>query len=142
MDPRELRLARRRERLQQQDEMADANANQGGQDAVILAALEAIVARLQPAAPAFHRSPARSNINNLIDFKIEPGKGIYKESQKGEADKYDLSKLGLMPFTQSIKEAAQRLGCSIGPTSVCHFTPADGEPAVNIIDHYGEVSKD
>ena len=100
---------------------------------MILAALEAIVARLQPAAPAFHRSPARSNINNLIDFKIEPGKGIYKESLKGEAHKYDLSKLGLMPFTHSIKAAAQHLRCSIGPASVCHFTPADGQPAVNII---------
>lgn len=141
--------------------MANNNNNaQGGQPdfAAILAALQqtvtqltqgqqalvqgqqAIVNQLQPNAVAFHRSPARSNLNDLLDLTSRSGKAIYEETQKGDETKYDLSKPGLVPFTTSIKQAAQRLGCATGASSVTNFTPADGQTAVNIIDHYGNLS--
>ena len=113
-----------------------ATLAQGQQD------LTTVVGRLTPVRPAvgFHLSPAQFAHGDLIDLTSRAGKSIYEETQRGEEDKYDLSKSGLTPFAKQIQEASSRLDCSNGLTSVCHFTPDDATPAVNIIDHYGEVT--
>ena len=110
------------------------------------AALTDIVTRISTPAPppavAFHLSPAQSALNELLDLTTRAGKAIYEETKSGAKVKYDMAKEGLSMFIKEIQESAERLGCSQGTTSVCHFTPKDGEPAVNIIDHFGEVSKE
>ena len=140
--------------------MANNNDAQGGQPdfATVLNALWQVVTQLaqeqqalaqgqqatanqlQPNAITLHRSPTRSNMNDLLNLTSRSGKAIYEETQKGEESKYDLSKKDLIPFTTSIKHTAQRLSCSYGASSVTNFTPSDGEAAANIIDHYGELS--
>lgn len=120
-----------------------ANDPNAAQMNAIVQALQAVANQLAPAAPAataFHRSPAQSDSTALLDFATRTGRSVYEESQRGEETKYDLSKDKLAPFRDAILSAADRLSCSTQPTSVCHFTPADGEAPVNIITNYGQVS--
>lgn len=95
----------------------------------------------QPAGnTAFHTSPAGRDINAIIDMGSRSGKSIYDESMAGTLTKYDLSKAGLNPFLDEITEAASRLGCSTGNTSVVAYTPEDGAEPVSIIANYGMLS--
>ena len=159
---RTIRQEQRLRALQQQPDVPIVPANMANNDQLnaVLAALQQNMAALAqgqvdlataiqglapaPAGPVpFHLSPAQCDPTTLVDLRSRSGKAIYEETQKGRADKYNLSKADLSSFVKDIQAAALRLACrGTAATTVCEFTPADGDPTVNIIDHYGEVTVD